>query len=744
MAGRDEIETSDADIREIREEYKDAQNEKAPIREEGDIDMRFIAGDPWDPEDRTLREDANRPVITADELSQYVNQLVNDVRQNKRAIKVAPASAKASSKTAEIRQSLIRQIEYRSNAATHADPIMFENAAQRGYGYLRVKPQYADYRSFDQELRIVAIPNPNMVTEDPYALDPTGKDWKFLYFSELWSKADFRRQPWGKTAKFQSFDPHLMAQAPSWFKGERILIAERWRIVTEPRELLLVQPPVAKSRPGLPPQPPPAPQGIFRDELDLAKLPRGATIVKSRTVDYPRVKQQIVNGVEILDEKDFPGTTIPFVACYGKVLYLDAGAGPKKHLVSLIRLARSPFMLYCYYRTQQAEMAGMIPKVPVQGYKGQFAGVENDWQKAPHEPMAFLEVAIPDDWNTNWGPPPLPQRLAYDAGAHLQALELCAEGARRAIQAAIGASPLPTQAQRHNEKSGVALKQIEDTAQKGSFHFIDHFDAAKVRTGEILDELLPFFYDAARDVTVRQPDDQPVQIRINDPDATDPVHITDDLHDVTLSVGPRQISEREAASDFADTLVGSDLVKLMPQPLALKVWALAIRLKAVGPIGDEIADLLAPKNQDPQTPSPAQIQQMQTEIQTLQQQLQEASYKLETDAAKQQAQVQIKQLDNELKIKLAEMANAAKIEAARITAAKEAANAQAEAAEEQLGTGLTLEHEASEAELDRQHEAALAAQAHSHALDQAAVASAHTMDQQANQAALQPPPDEGA
>jgi hypothetical protein len=94
---------------------------------------------------------------------------------------------------------------------------------------------------------------------------------------------------------------------------------------------------------------------------------------------------------------------------------------------------------------------------------------------------------------------------------------MCAEGARRAIQAAIGASPLPTQAQRHNEKSGVALKQMEDSAQKGSFHFIDHFDAALTRTGQILDELIPHYYDAARDVTVRKPDDQPAVMRINDP-----------------------------------------------------------------------------------------------------------------------------------------------------------------------------------------------------------------------------------
>jgi hypothetical protein len=57
-------------------------------------------------------------------------------------------------------------------------------------------------------------------------------------------------------------------------------------------------------------------------------------------------------------------------------------------------------------------------------------------------------------------------------------LEILKESVRRSIQAAIGASPLPTQAQRHNEKSGVALKQIEDTAQKGSFHFVDHYDEA--------------------------------------------------------------------------------------------------------------------------------------------------------------------------------------------------------------------------------------------------------------------------
>jgi hypothetical protein len=49
--------------------------------------------------------------------------------------------------------------------------------------------------------------------------------------------------------------------------------------------------------------------------------------VGEREVDYPTVKQQITNGVEILEENDFPGTSIPFVPCYGKVLYSMTAPG---------------------------------------------------------------------------------------------------------------------------------------------------------------------------------------------------------------------------------------------------------------------------------------------------------------------------------------------------------------------------------------------------------------------------------
>src|SRR5215472_8298194 len=117
----------DPDIEEIRQEYKDFAAAWHDIREEGRTDMRHVAGDPWDPKDRRDRKSANRPCLTLDELGQYVNQLINDIRQNKRAAKLAPKTENASTQTANFRQDLIRQIEYESNAQSQAYIPMFEN-----------------------------------------------------------------------------------------------------------------------------------------------------------------------------------------------------------------------------------------------------------------------------------------------------------------------------------------------------------------------------------------------------------------------------------------------------------------------------------------------------------------------------------------------------------------------------------------------------------------------------------------
>ncbi len=687
----------EAIVAKLTGQFDYAVREWEEIRRDGALDMRAVAGDIWDQRERNLRKAAGRPCLSLDELGQYVNPLINDVRQHKRSIKVTPIGTKLKQPLARLCENLMRQIEYRSNAQI-AYTTMFENTVQRSYGYLRVKPRYEHPRSFHQELIIEPFVNPDMVTPDPDDLSPVGADMKFCFVHEWWNIQDFRRR-WPEAAVSTEALKQYQRDRPTWWRGDRVQVAEYWTIEPEDRELVQLQ----------------TPQGfveVFEDELDdpgadanpevqrrwlqrfglLAEAVRRgqAPIVNRRTVEYPYVCQYMTNGIELLPpnperpknlKNPWPGTSIPIVACYGTILWVDENGGPKqpgsgvtqdesdgtgskRKILSLVRLARDPAMLYCYYRTSQAELVGMTPRTPFIGYEGQFRGHEETWQKVAHEPVAYLEAHAKTD-EAGVDVLPLPQRQPYDPP--IERLEIGAESARRAIQAAMGIMPLPTQAQRRNEKSGVALERIEATTQKGSFHFVDHYDMAITRTGAILEELIPHYYDAARDVTVRTATDETKTVRINDPDSVDPesggpLMLSDTGFDVTLSTGPNQESEREAASDFADQLAGNPAV--IPV-----IGDLVVKLKNLGPIGDEISKRLlavapppvqqaASQGEDGQ-PNPMLLQQQMAQmgqmLDLLTKELQEKTRVIETDQVKAEADLQKSREDNAAKLQIEKM-----------------------------------------------------------------------------------------
>src|SRR5579864_4215186 len=136
------------------------------IREQHDLDMRFLAGDSWDEAERRRRNDKNLPMIHLDELTQYINQLINDVRQNKRAVNVLPKGSGANDKTASLRADWIRAIEYISQAQT-AYTTAFEGAAGGSYGFWKIETYYENPKSFNLSARILPIANANTILFDP-------------------------------------------------------------------------------------------------------------------------------------------------------------------------------------------------------------------------------------------------------------------------------------------------------------------------------------------------------------------------------------------------------------------------------------------------------------------------------------------------------------------------------------------------------------------------------------------------
>lgn len=638
------------------------------IRKEAATDMRHVKGDPWDPSERLARVKAKRPVIALDELGQYENQVVNEVRANPRAIKFSPVGDGANDATARFYANKAREIEYRSHAQQHYTRA-FQNMVERSYGYAKVRTEFETdkpakpsdkWSAFTKRLVIDGVADPDSVYPDPDFVDATGRDWKYLFEIESRTRAEFKRE-WPKAA-IQDFTPDLVKYSNGWIDQASVRIAAYWEL--EHSEKMLEAWEIVNPETGQP--------VVFEwweDEaeemVEAAKAVGGDPQKKTeREVRTPKVTQYLTNGVEILETTPWPGKWIPYVAMFGKMLWMDEGDGPRLTIMSMTRLARDPNMLHAYYTSCEAEMIGMTPKVPWWVWKGSIDKPNAiKIQKANHEPVAFIEVD-PKLATNQADTPSLPQRMPFEPP--IQAIDMGKEGARRAIQASMGLTPLPTSAQRRNEKSGVALKQIEDSGQRGSYHFIDSYNMGIERVGELLEDLIPKVHDTKGETPVLGPDMKPTTMHIGaDPNNLPPgvekeqaIPSIEGLHAVTIEVGPEVQSERQEASAFVDGFIGSPLMQMLPPPMALEIVALLVKLKNLGPIGEQISEVLKPAEQAQDSVPKQEVQQMMQEGQQIIEMLQKRVQELEQETA---GKVQIEQVRAEGKMVADAQNNEAKL-----------------------------------------------------------------------------------
>lgn len=696
----------------VRKNYRYGLDQWQEIRDEGREDMRFLTPEGgWPQAERIERKANNRPCMHLDELTQYCNQTINDVRQKKRGIRFTAVGAGANDKTAELREDIVRAYEYKSKANL-ARIMAFESALQRGYGYYRLGFKFSKSGSFEQEFVCLPIPNPDSVIIDPDCKMPDRSDMDWGFVLDPIRKTDFRsRYPKAKKQSFNTDDQRLY---PDWAQQQTILLAEYWEREKETKTLY-------ELADG---------STAYADEYDGAK----ENVVDEREDEVVTVCQYITNGFEILEENEFPGDYIPIIMVSGKEMYVETKGVAKRVLMSLIRLARSPQQLYDYYRTCQTEIVGMVPKIPYIGAKGQFDGMEDIWASINSVPRAYAEYNILPEQAGGQAVPP-PQRASYEPA--IQALEMGAESARRAIQAACGLNPLPTSAQRQNEKSGVALGKIQQSEAQGSFHFTDNFDSAITHEGRIINGAFSKIIRGKRYIGIRKADDSHASIRINDPAWVNPQTKQVEHHDtengefdVTVSTGAADASAREEVNDFAAALAQNEAI--FP-----RIADLVVRLKNLGPLGDQIADRLTP----PEFAKPGSPQQMQGQVQQAQQQvkaLNEFAKAAEAKIKELEQEKQAKVLENDLQYKKALLDAKVKIVIAEIGTKAQIETERAQMLADAEAQLHDHSHDAALAAADAGHEAGMAAQGHQQAgelADQNAANAQIAAQQQAEQPA---------
>lgn len=698
-------------------------------------DLRFRAGVQWPANLQKAREDADRPVLTINEIPQFVRQVTGDILMNTPAIKVMPVDSGADKDIAEIYNGIIRNVEQRSHAK-HIYADGGKQAVEGGFGAWRIITKYDD-DSFDQDIWLEALRNALAVVWDPLATDFCRRDANFCFVHYRLPKKEFQLQyPKAMVVDFEVTGDDVDAVGlRNWFDGEGVRVAEYW--CKEPFKKTIYQ----------------LVDGRVVDNVDDIQP---IEIKRKREVDSHKVVQYIVSGKEVLEgPNEWAGKFIPIVHVPGEEVWV----GENRVTHGVVRFLKDPQRLLNYMRSCSAEVVGQQPKMPWIVTPGMISGYEADWQTSGSSGKPYLL------WNPD---PEFPGIKPERSIAPVPATGLAAEAAMAAedMHRVTGIYPASL-GQQSKEVSGKAIIAREKQGDTGTYVYQAMVSMAIAYTGEQLVDLIPKIYDTERQIRILGEDGKHEMVPVNKAvtiqgqngvQQTVKFDLSVGKYDVVVSTGPGfQTRSQEAAQGILD------LIQAFPQsaPILADVVAEMQDWPNRDKTIERLQSLLPPNLQPqkmgpdgqpippPQPPPDPKMVEMEGKMKLAQQQQQldaqnqQHQQSLEIAAAEHKAQLMQMEIEGKQTIALQQLALDRYIAEENINLKREEIAAQIglkqEAADrEAIVTGAKTDHALQLAERDQEHSQGLELDAHQHGQSLAEDAQEHSQtlaEQQAEQAA---------
>jgi hypothetical protein len=616
---------------------------------------------------------AARPCLVIPKLNAPVDQTVNEARNARLSIRVKPKGQFSNKKGAQLRQEMIRAIEVDSNA-TQPRLWALNRAAICGRGWYRVVKEYAADGDFLIDLVTKGIPNQGSVYCDPFANEPDKSDAEFMFVTSDFAPAEYKRRfPKSELAE-SSADGDLFSTTADlpldWVNEKHFRVAEYFYV--EHKDRILIETPLelgGKHR--------------FADELPpelQAAIPKG---IKTRTVDHRTVRWCLMNAVEILEEEQWEGRTIPIIPVVGSVSNVE-GEWVYKGIVSNAKDAQRS---YNYGRSAQVESVGLAPRAPWVIAEGQVKGYEDVWEQANTYGGNYLPY-VPTSLEGQ--PVPPPQRNTVEPA--IQAITLMVREADNDIKATTGRYDPSLGNLDPNARSGKALKELKQQGELGSSHFLDNLANVSMRREALiyLEMLYPVYgttpgriarllgeeEEDAREVMLGKPfvpdeDGRPVEAPADHPAAQRYELDEDGEYAVVVSVGKSSQTQREDNAELLKSIfeaapqvaeAGADIfVEQLEGPVAER---LAKRLRKLNPALADEDESGAKPPVDPAMQQ--QLQQLQQANQQLETSLKQTVEELKTQKAAADAEAQVKREEIQAKAQAAQAEQAAKQQTAQM------------------------------------------------------------------------------
>lgn len=504
-------------------------------------DLDFMAGNQWPVDVARTRNDESRPVLTINQMPQFVHQVTGDLRKMRPAIKVVGVDDHADVKLAELREGMVRYIENRSDA-----PGSYFQAGDSqvacGIGHVRVATEYADDTTFEQEIRIEGVDDGVSVLWDPDAKRITREDAMWCFVPVDYTSATFKEN-WPKASEDEFEDIRAWTHYSDWKTADKVRVAEYW--VKKPKTLTLA---LTQNGETIDCTEDDEWDGGLTAKKKLALCQANGARIEKR--DSYQICRYLITASDVLESSEWMGRFIPIVPFVGEEIRI----GKKLVRRGIIREAKDAQRQYNYFVSAHTEVVALQPKAPYLVTEVNVAKYQGMWEQANVKNFPYM-LWTPDQKNGFAPPSRVPP--AVSSQGITEGLTLANENMRRVIglyDSSLGA--------RSNESSGVAIEQREKQGDTGTVVYLDNFTRGVRQVGKIVLDLIPHVYDTQRTIRVMGEDGKIDLMQINqerdkagmpivDPQTGQPVMLNDmsaGAYDVIAEAGNSYATKREEAS----------------------------------------------------------------------------------------------------------------------------------------------------------------------------------------------------
>jgi len=489
----------------------------------------MIAGNIFRPDVKAARIAEGRPVIEVNQLTQYTERVLGDMRQNLPAIKFRATTPNVAGKAigektlaeyemTEIYSSIVKGIEQRSNATLWYDRASVQ-MVHGGVGWLRVYPCYKDDKSFDLDLKISGVTDFTNAILDMTGLEPDFSDARFGWVFEQIPRKEFEaRWPDASPASISSRE----YAGRLWYTTEMVTVAEYMERVAVPMTIYRLN------------------DGTIAevDDADDAKPDKAMVIQERKTHRYKVVWRKVTEsdilegGIEGIE---MPFSEIPLICMVGRESLSKDG----RNFESLIVHAMDAQREAAYWRTMMTEQVALQPKTKWTASAAQVESRRDDWERANTAP---IDVLIYDVDPLNPTGRPTREQPTQIAAAEMQQYISSVQDMKACIglyDSAIG--------NLSGEVSGKAILARERQTDIGTYVYVHHRNESVKRLGRLVLEGIKAIYTDTQKIRLFLPDETTDFVEINRPVPVEDeggkrIEIENDIttgdYDVYVDAGP--------------------------------------------------------------------------------------------------------------------------------------------------------------------------------------------------------------